>query len=105
MAEMAVSTIVRKYCSKKKVSLVQRVLTPLAQSNTIIACFRTPCMFWDDVLEEGGVLGCVKTCTCTFLDVWSFVSKDLYIVITLNLINLHVLAGCPLQSQRSRNGY
>ena len=35
---------------------------------------------------------------------WSFVSKDLYLVITLNLINLHVLADCPLQSQRPRNG-
>ena len=37
-------------------------------------------------------------------DFWSFVSKDLYLVITLNLINLHVLAGCPLRSPRPRNG-
>ena len=38
------------------------------------------------------------------LHFWSFVSKDLYLVITLNLINLHVLAGYPLWSQRPRNG-
>ena len=32
----------------------------------------------------------------------SFYAKDLYMMMMrLNLINLHVLAGCPLQSQRA----
>ena len=36
---------------------------------------------------------------------WSFVKKDLYLVNAQKLINLQVLAGCPLQSQRVRNDY
>ena len=36
---------------------------------------------------------------------WSFVKKDLYLVNTQKLINLQVLADCPLQSQRVRNDY
>ena len=41
----------------------------------------------------------------TVLSDWSFVKKDLFLVNTQKLINLQVLADCPLQSQRVRNDY
>ena len=31
-------------------------------------------------------------------------TKDLYLMMSLNLINLQALAGCPFLSQRPRNG-
>ena len=50
-----------------------------------------------DRIEHSAIIGA--------LAYWSFVKKDLYLVNTQKLINLQVLADCPLQSQRVRNDY